>query len=232
MIRTNIINYIILFCFVQIFISCYSTRNDRIYPYYDKQTEFSKNSSNAPMPVVPGKCFAKSMIPNKYEIVSQDLIVYTGEDLNAESVSLEKIVLKPAITKWEKRIRDNCVSVDPKDCLVWCLVNIPEEAKEVYIVTDTLMEKSYEIQQFQQEVLVRSGGYTEWKEVICQEDLTTNLVLKIQNALITKGFGKTVIPSGDLNREWKTILVDYQKKQFLPVGNVNVETLDHLGVEY
>ncbi|MFK7774105.1 MAG: hypothetical protein AB8F94_18280 [Saprospiraceae bacterium] len=37
-------------------------------------------------------------------------------------------ILQPAGTKWiKKRADKNCLSNDPNDCMVWCLVEIPEE---------------------------------------------------------------------------------------------------------
>ncbi len=44
-----------------------------------------------------------------------------------ESVT-ETVELKPSTTKWVKRQADkNCLSADPNDCLVWCLVEVPAE---------------------------------------------------------------------------------------------------------
>ncbi|MFK8008341.1 MAG: hypothetical protein AB8H03_18430 [Saprospiraceae bacterium] len=37
-------------------------------------------------------------------------------------------IIQPAGTKWiKKRADKNCLSNDPKDCMVWCLLEIPEE---------------------------------------------------------------------------------------------------------
>ena len=45
------------------------------------------------------------------------------------------ITLEPATTKWERRKADrNCLSQDPNDCLVWCLVQIPA-------VTETITKR-------------------------------------------------------------------------------------------
>lgn len=48
-----------------------------------------------------------------------------------ETVS-ERIQVAPATTKWVKRQADrNCLSADPEDCLVWCLIEVPAEFKTV-----------------------------------------------------------------------------------------------------
>jgi hypothetical protein len=44
----------------------------------------------------------------------------------------EKIMVSPATTRWEKKVADrNCLSADPNDCAVWCLIDVPAEYKTV-----------------------------------------------------------------------------------------------------
>ena len=44
----------------------------------------------------------------------------------------ERVLVKPAHSKWvEKKGDENCLSADPQDCSVWCLVEIPAEYKTV-----------------------------------------------------------------------------------------------------
>ena len=230
--KTKIFKYLLFLCFIQIFISCYSAGSYRSYDYYPNQTKTSETSFNDQMPVEPGKCYAKSLIPDRYDIVNRKIMVYTGDDINSEAVSYEKFILKPAKTKWEKQsMKESDYSASEK-VMVWCLVNIPEETKELYIVTDTLIEKAFEIQQIQQEVLVKKGGHTEWKEVVCEKDLTPKFIMQLKTALTSQGFGKNMPMDGSLSGELKEELIKYQKQTGLPVGNINVETLDALGVDY
>ena len=45
----------------------------------------------------------------------------------------ERILIKPSHTKWVETKGDkNCLSSDPKDCIVWCLIEVPDEYKTVY----------------------------------------------------------------------------------------------------
>ena len=40
----------------------------------------------------------------------------------------DRIEISSASTKWVKRKADrNCISTDPNDCLVWCLIEVPAE---------------------------------------------------------------------------------------------------------
>ncbi len=44
----------------------------------------------------------------------------------------EQIEVAPATTKWVRRKADrNCLSADPNDCLVWCLVEVPAKTEVV-----------------------------------------------------------------------------------------------------
>ncbi len=48
------------------------------------------------------------------------------------TTATETIVTRPASTKWVKKKADrNCLSADPNDCLVWCLVEVPEQTRTI-----------------------------------------------------------------------------------------------------
>lgn len=82
-------------------------------------------------------------------------------------------------------------------------------------------------------VLVKKGGFTDWKEVLCNDKMTDYNVRKIQQALIDKGYD--VGPEGADNimgSATRAALLKYQKANGLPQGNVNMETLKHLGLDF
>ncbi len=70
-------------------------------------------------------------IPAEYETVSEDYEVQaaTTKTTRLEPVMktvTEKVQIQPASTKWiQKRGNNTCLSADPKDCVVWCLQEIP-----------------------------------------------------------------------------------------------------------
>lgn len=46
-------------------------------------------------------------------------------------------IIQPAGTRWiKKRVDINCLSNDPKDCMVWCLVEIPDEYQVIHYYED------------------------------------------------------------------------------------------------
>ena len=70
--------------------------------------------------------------PYEYEVqmeeLSQEIVwkeMVEGVDQYEKG---ERILIQPATTKWVKRKADrNCLSADPNDCLVWCLIEVPAE---------------------------------------------------------------------------------------------------------
>ncbi|MFT5724874.1 MAG: hypothetical protein ACI9JN_001997 [Bacteroidia bacterium] len=80
-------------------------------------------------------------------------------------------------------------------------------------------------------VLVKQGGMSEYREVVCAKYITNDLVRQVQRALIGKGY--SVGPARDdniLGVDTRAGLLKYQRENGLPVGNLNKETLKHLGV--
>ena len=79
--------------------------------------------------------------------------------------------------------------------------------------------------------MVRQGGFTDWVEVLCQAKVTAAKVAEVQSALATQGFYTGSIDN-QLGAQTKQALMEYQRANGLPVGNLNVETLKSLGVNH
>ena len=77
--------------------------------------------------------------------------------------------------------------------------------------------------------LVRKGGFTEWKEVLCQDKITVSKVREVQAALKVKGYDPGPIDNvlGSLT---KAALIKFQKDNGLPIGSLDLKTLNALGV--
>ena len=79
--------------------------------------------------------------------------------------------------------------------------------------------------------LVKKGGFTEWREVVCNYKVTAELNRQIQRALRDRGYDPGPIDN-IIGTRTKAALVKFQKDNGLPIGNLNVETMKALGVEY
>ena len=108
----------------------------------------------------------------------------------------------------EKGWTDNC-----EDCTK--VIDVPAEYK-------TITKRQ----------LVKKGGFTEWREVVCDADLTSDLVKRVQNALLSRGYN--LGPAGadnDMGPSTKAALMKFQKDNGLPVGQLDFETLRALGIK-
>lgn len=191
----------------------------------------SPRTSDRP-PGEPGKCYAKVLMPDQYSSTKEDHIIFTGNP-DLEKVDLKKVTveIRPHSTKWVKKKTDrNCVSKDPKDCLVWCLVEVPGETVELTTVVDTTQTKNWEVQTIEKNIVETKGGYTEWKEVVCQNNITPGFLHKIYQSLAARGFDSGEF-SGTMDTKMKASLSAFQRENRLPVGQLDKETLTMLDVK-
>jgi len=219
----------VLGSFIFLMASCnYNTSNQtRLNP-------IGEAADKPPFPTKPGACYAKCLTSSEYVNDSIEYIVYTGNIEEETSVEIEKVsvVLKPAHTKWEKRPGDrNCMSKDPNDCLVWCLVDVPEEKLEYTTLKDTTTSKNFDIKYYTQQKKVKVGGYTEWKEVLCGNKITSYTIQQIQKALRSRGYDPGP-NSNILGSRTKSALSKFQQDNGLPVGQLDFESLTALGMQF
>ncbi len=79
--------------------------------------------------------------------------------------------------------------------------------------------------------LVSKGGYSVWTEILCASKTSNSTVTNVQRALKAKGY--TVGPiDGVMGLQTQTALKQFQTDNSLPIGNLNIETLKALGINY
>lgn len=240
-----------------------------------------------PPNAVAGKCYARCFTPDEYEMKEQEIVdkpasyrferipaVYTTVyDTQIVKPAYKKTILipaeydivtedqlvTPASQKWVKGKADkNCLSADPKDCEVWCLIEEPAVYRKVTRKVEKTPAYTQEVevpavthvvprQQLVQEaydrrveipatyktimarILVKKGGFQGWKEVLCEQDVTSNRIMQIQNALKREGYDPGPADNS-LGPKTKEALIKFQQDKGLPVGNLNMETMNALGV--
>jgi hypothetical protein len=174
----------------------------------------------------------------------------------------EQVLVKPEGQKWVKKKQTGCLSENPDDCIIMCLEKTPAVYKtvtkqvldkpastreevipaEYKTVTKQVVDVAAhtqeivtpaEYQTVTKTVLKTKGGYSEWKEIVCDNKVNTDVVSQIQTALKKKGYdiGPKGV-DGVLGTDTKAALVKYQKDNNLPVGNLNIETMKSLGVKF
>lgn len=218
----------------------------------------------------------------------------------------ERIKIADATTRWEKGKKDpNCLSADPDDCRVMCLVEVPAQyrtvskqvvktpatVREVNVpatyktltrkalktaastrtveipaeyktvtkrvlktpattrtesipakyrtITKTILKTPENVREetipaeyatVTKTVLVSKGGYTEWREVLCESDLTTDRIRQIQRALKAAGYEPGPVDN-IFGSQTRAALTKYQRDNGLPVGRLDKKTLGALGVK-
>ncbi|HLP19817.1 MAG TPA: peptidoglycan-binding protein [Chitinophagales bacterium] len=241
-----------------------------------------------PPNAVPGKCYARCLAPDQYEIKEEQVIdkpssikiekvpakyetVYDTvivKPATRKSVTIpaqyenvvEEQVVTPATQKWVKGVADkNCLSANPKDCEVWCLKAVPAvtqkvtrrvekvaaitneiyvpavikvvpRKKLVYSAYENKIETPPTYKTVMKKVLVAKGGYQEWKEVLCETQVTDSKIASIQQALKREGYDPGPVDN-QMGGKTKEALVKFQQDKGLPVGNLNIETLKALGIK-
>jgi len=76
-----------------------------------------------------------------------------------------------------------------------------------------------------------SNRTSQWEEVVCPSKAKGNTVLEVQRALTNKGYNPGPV-DGVMGARTKSALAKFQRKNNLPVGGMNVQTLKALGVRY
>lgn len=254
---------------------------------YESRSVMTTSGDDVPPNAVPGKCYARCQTEDQYNYVTKQVIntpktikkielpalfstVYDTVITRPQSTKYETVpaiyetiqeqkMVAPATTKWIKGKADaGCLSANPEDCQVMCLVEVPaqyttvtkkvlkQEAFKREIVTPMeykIVAKQIKTQNerfvdqeipatyktVQERVLVSKGSYQGWKEVLCGSDLTEAKISQIQVALKNAGFNPGPIDN-IFGEQTKAALIAYQKAKGLPVGNLNIETLKSLGV--
>ena len=218
-----------------LFSSCYQSVGSQL-----SRLEYAKNrNSRSSVPNLPpnaerGKCYAKSLVPDEWNQNAMEIPVYVG-DADDQTVKREvkEFVLTKETTKWVKRKADrNCLSQDPDDCLVWCLVEIPAEKIEREIVLDTSDSTSFEMETIYFKDIEKKGGFTQWFEVLCEKDINADITLQIKEALLVRNFLDKISETDKLCSKTTQGLRQFQKENQLPIGNLDFETLAALGINY
>ena len=220
--KNNIFKLSILILYVITIEACGSLNNGLV----EDNRIFRMNESRSD----DSGCWMKCIMTDQYAVNYKEVFKYSGSDFRNELVELEQIETSPASTLWEKKANPNCTSSRPEECEVWCLVEIEPTYEEYYVVTDTNALKEFETVKVEIKTLVKSGGYTEWKQVLCDNEITAFTIEQIQSFLIEEKYLTILIELGELSKEDNKALVLYQKENKLPIGGFNFETLEHMGV--
>ena len=170
----------------------------------------------------------------------------------------EKVLVEAAHTEWKKG-RGIIEKVDFATGEIMCLVEVPARYETVrrQIVTKPASVRAVEIPAEYQTIKVTKmvtppqekrvpipeeyGTVTkkvkvadsclDWRLVLCETNMTSDVVMKVQQALSKAGFNPGPI-DGIYDNETRGAVVAYQKAKGLAQGELTYETLESLGVKH
>jgi hypothetical protein len=177
-------------------------------------------------------CLIQKTIDEKYPVTNKLYPIYKGDNFHdfPNLITLKNIV-KPASTKWVKKKADkNCLSADPEECLVWCLIEDPAKYQTLKIVLDTSLTTNYKLELIDPN-FENNDDYEIWKQVICPSEITEDLIGNIQTTLKNKGLYLKEA-TYELDEQTQIAIYDFQEANGLSKGYLDFETLKALDLNY
>lgn len=113
-------------------------------------------------------------------------------------------------------------TIVPAETVMVAVKTLISEAKEI----KKPIEAEYKMMKKRKKI---ADTTIEWKRILCQTNMSKEVIAKIQNALNEKGYsaGKA---DGVLGNGTRTALEKFQKENSLATGGITYETLDALKV--
>jgi hypothetical protein len=165
--------------------------------------------------------YKEDVTPAQYSTVTKQVTKAAAttreENIPAEYKTITKQVVKTAATTREENIPAQYETKSKQ------VVKSAASTREIDIPAEytTITKRK----------LTKQGGVTEWREVLCDTKVTQYTIRTIQGALRSRGYDPG--PEDNvMGTRTKAALVQFQKDKGLPTGNLNIETLKALGVQY
>jgi len=172
----------------------------------------------------PGKCYAKCQFMTKPLIKSKDLPIYTGE--YPTEVVLDSLYFFTA------PYYDGLVLIGKARELKFHKRKEEEEVEKMIFVKDTSLTQQYVYETIDYIIPSKKAGWTEWRTVLCKDQINTDVIIQIAKALIDKGFLNEEDLTEQLTKNLKAALSAYQKENDLPIGQLDIKTLTQLEINY
>lgn len=204
----------------------------------------SADNDSTPPGAELGKSYLKYMqvtgnrkISNWTKVEYTSEFIYTGSFISQAGIDKKLIQsYRPAGTRWEKkRAERNCLSADPNDCQVWCLIEEPASNtfSYIYVVRDTHLIKNYKVDFLINKTLLNDEpiGTLEWKEVLNPTFIKLELYSLICQELQSLG-AYPCSNATSMTEELEEAIIQFQKDNNIPQGGIDCKTLELLGIDY
>lgn len=173
----------------------------------------------------PNDCFVACYeeVPEQYTTYTSS-VLKTPASVREETMPAEYKTVTRQVVKTPATVREETIPAEYKTI-----------TKRVLKTPAKTMEKSItpQYKTITKRKLVKQGEYSDWREILCDNKVTNYTISQIQSALITAGYDVGAAGADNvMGADTRAALMQYQKDNSLPVGNLNIETLQKLGVKY
>ncbi len=158
-------------------------------------------------------------VPATFKTIKKQ-VVKTPVTVKKTEVPAEYVTIKKRVVKTPATTRKVEIPAEYKTVKVQKLVT-PAQEKRIPVPA--------EYQTITKRIKV-SEGRMEWQAVLCETNVTPEIVKNIQSALLNAGYNPGQI-DGALGVATMSAVESFQKDKGLPVGNLTMETLRALGVQ-
>jgi hypothetical protein len=169
----------------------------------------------------PEKCkvWCLTEVPAQYKTVTKQ-VLKTPASTRETPIPAEYRTITKAVVQSPASTREKEVPAEYKN-ITKQVLRSPATTREVEIPAEYSTLSSQK--------LVKTGGFTDWVEVLCEAKVTASKIMEVQQALKNKGYDPGPLDNV-MGARTKAALIQFQKDNGLPVGNLNVETLRALGI--
>ncbi len=171
----------------------------------------------------PDDCFivCYEEVPAKYRTETYKVLA-SGAGTSQRTIPAKYKTITKRVIKTPARVVEVPVEAKYQTVSKQVLIS-PESTREEVIpaVYKTATEKR----------LVSKGDYGVWTEILCAAKTSSSKVREVQNFLVGKGYNPGPV-DGVLGVQTQNALLQYQRANSLPEGNMNLETLRHMGINY
>lgn len=177
-------------------------------------------------------CQGQCLINARIDTVSYEYPVYIGKDTsNATSKYITHVLFK-GYTTWDKRVSDkHCISPNPADCQIICSVQVmPESTTNILVARNPKKINPADIT-YQTFITQSYEGIKELRDILCGNQITEKLLSQVAEELYFRGY-KVPDENKEMNPELQAALYKFQLDNQLPLGFLNFETLDFLGIAH
>ncbi len=195
--------------------------------------------SDIPANARPGECYGKVLIPAVTEDITDRIQVSQEQQVIARTIPAqyevrqEKILVSPGRQYW-KAGRGPVEQVNQLTGEIMCLIEEPpvyQTIEKRILVAPEMPE--YKTQPAAFETITRSRVVqperTEWRRILCETNVTPDVVTNIQQALLNRGYNVGAV-DGQFNKQTLGAINQYQVNNGLATRGITHETLSSLGV--